>query len=586
MFLMFRAVHERAVEQLENQLRVLRRENELVEEKASLATEKNQYLQERLTLTEQHLDEAVRKFDDYQREVADIQEENGVLRQQAERLDFLENENKALRGNTFLTTEYLTAIGKLLAPVDKLPVVFVSGPAGVGKSLLLKTFEKVWRVNNPDGRIGKIAPTGVAAVNIGGQTIHSFFGFPIDVFQPKSRVANAVDAFRKRHGGHVPPDQVSPQERETAKRSEFFIHLDLLMVDEISMVKPDFIDAMDEALRILKDNKDQPFGGCKVAFFGDVGQLPPVYSNPAFSKSYLQKYGTEEPYFFTANILRQFHPDSWPVHLTKVFRQSEARFTHALHTVRRGVLDAEVLKVIGTRYEPHPTVAEKDRTTLVCTNDDAQAINNRCLESLSDPERKFFRQDVGVVPKKEDDFKYERLLRLKIGARVMILKNNLAESYVNGTLGTVTAIEEDAITVQELLRGGGKPRTFRIMRDTVDLRDPALTETEQEERDGGKWVGSYTQFPLKLAWAITIHKGQGQTYDEIYVRLDKVFAPGQVYVALSRVRRLAGLHLLTELTMNHPPALEILPWLESGRNKEDCKARVRSRKDGDHNDVG
>lgn len=568
MCLMFRATHRRAVEQLENQLSVLRREKELSDEKASLAAEKNQYLQERLALVEQRLDETAKKFDDYRREVAHIQEENGVLRQQAERLEFLENENRALRGNTFLTTEYLAAIGKLLAPVDKLPVVFVSGPAGVGKSLLLKIFEEVWRVNNPGGRIGKVAPTGVAAVNIGGQTIHSFFGFPSDVFKPQSRVANAVEAFRKRHGGHVQPDQASPQELKTAKRSEFFIHLDLLMVDEISMVKPDFIDAMDEALRILKDNKDQPFGGCKVAFFGDVGQLPPVYREPRLSKRYLEKYGKEKPYFFTANILRQFHPESWPVHLTKVFRQSEACFTHALHTVRRGVLDAEVLKVIGTRYEPHPTVAEKDRTTLVCTNEDAHAINNRCLEALSDPERRFFRQEVGIVPKKDDDFKYERLLCLKIGARVMILKNNLAESYVNGTLGTVTAIEEDAITVQELLRGGGKPRTFRIMRDTIDLRDPALSETEQDEREGGKWVGSYTQFPLKLAWAITIHKGQGQTYDEVYVRLDKIFAPGQVYVALSRVRRLAGLHLLTQLTMNHPPPPAILPWLGPIGTKE------------------
>lgn len=434
------------------------------------------------------------------------------------------------------TEEYERAKQKLLSPVDEEPVVFVTGPAGVGKSILMRKLEEVWRDRHPGSNIAKLAPTGVAAVHIDGRTLHSFFLFKPGALAPKSKVAENYKALLS--------GSKDLSDSET-RRVDDCRWTDLLLVDEVSMLRPDLVDSMDKAMRILKQN-DRLFGGCKTVLFGDLGQLPPVYKEEWEMKWYREEYGERCPYFYKAKAFKgnsRFSPLTWPVHLTRVFRQDDERFVEALQHLRCGELGAGDIALFDGRYDVRNVdVPPQERTTLYCTNDEVDQLNEACLAELPGQERVFKIERTGVClnfREDEDRFKYPFWLRLKIGARVMILKNHLPE-YHNGTVGMVTAIREDRISVRVL----GTNRDHSIEKDPVELRDPSKAKTAEERRLGGPVVGSYRQFPLRLAWAATVHKSQGQTYDEAYVDVSVNFAVGHVYTAFSRVRSLAGLHLL------------------------------------------
>lgn len=487
----------------------------------------------------------------------------------------LEQANRCLRNNIFWTNEYLKAVEKLVSPEEKDSILFISGAAGTGKSLLMGILEKIWRASHPGSGVAKVAPTGIAAAHVGGMTIHSFFGFPINSFLPKSRYA--VWAASHRHDGTRPMPELSDQEKASAiaQQCEYLSTISLLMVDEVSMVSPDLIDSMDQSLKILKEN-NRPFGGCKVVFFGDLGQLPPVYKEddprrPNFNTVYKEN----KPYFFAANILKGFDPKSWPIHLTTVFRQSEGAFMLALSALRSGkkpdlesglnsILDCCAKGEVSTQDKLKRTTLYPKNPSVTKTNDDClkalhstiftfpMAISDDLQQALLDPNHWF----------SKDDFRYMEKLMIAVGARVMILKNNPREHYFNGTIGEVVKITDSVISVREV--GFGAPREpFEIGRDTIQVRDPRLSSTEEEAREGGKVIGEYSQFPLKLAWAITIHKSQGQTFDELYLDLTEAWELPLVYVAFSRVRRLSGVHLVNEIPAkcwkNYPE--RVRPWL-------------------------
>lgn len=446
----------------------------------------------------------------------------GECGEQTRRVKALDSEVRNLRSREYITPEYKTALTAILSE-DKSPII-ISGPAGTGKSTLIRLACELFRASHPTRAIQVVAPTGIAAENSGGRTIHSFFRFAPE-WHPRT--------------GYAPEDPAVKDEIATIRRT------DVLIVDEVSMLSPSLLDAMNEALQMLMGHRDIAFGGTKVVFVGDMGQLPPVVVGHDRIQN-LREYGNAEPYFFDAHVLVPFRDKmSRPhrerggkVNLTTVFRQSDIEFRDALLAMRRGAteLSDEQVQMIDDRYTSPLPLAHK-RTTLVATNAAADDLNREGLKALEGELRIYDSLTKGKVTAKQIlDSKLSERIELKVGARVMFVTTNLPQ-YCNGTIGIVVAMAEQAINVR--LKDG---QIVSVGRTTVVFNEnkfnPKTNLVECVE------VGSITQFPLKLAWGITIHKGQGQTLDEVYVDLANVFACGQTYTALSRVRTQWGLHLV------------------------------------------
>ncbi len=397
--------------------------------------------------------------------------------------------------------------------------LFVTGKAGTGKSTLLQHIKR--RVL---GQAVVLAPTGVAAVHIGGQTIHSFFRFPPHVLFP--------DVVSRMGGGAI------------------YRRLRTVIVDEISMVRADVVDAMDIFLRRHGPEQSLPFGGVQMVFFGDLHQLPPVVS-PHEAEAFRSLY--ESPWFFKADVFSRLPFDR--VELKKVYRQKEKGFLSLLNAVRGGEAEAEDLDALNVRLDGafQPDAADP-YITLTATNLAADRVNGRRLESLSAhlalyPAVVQGEFDVRAFPTDEP-------LGLKVGAQVMFLKNQAQGQWVNGTLGVVTAMEPDAIWVDIPGRTPvpGAPGDVRSAIGSVKVEkttwesvryalDPATGKPTP------KPVGRFTQFPLKLAWAMTIHKSQGKTFDRVIIDMGNgAFAHGQSYVALSRCTTLEGITLRKKLS--------------------------------------
>lgn len=392
---------------------------------------------------------------------------------------------------------------KALALIDaKVPLVFVTGQAGTGKS----TFIQFLRRAIPEG-VALVAPTGVAALNVGGVTIHSFFRFP--------------------------PRVLHPDDIKRLTDNRLYKRINMLIVDEVSMVRADVIDAMDRFLRVNGPDPDRPFGGVQVVMVGDLAQLPPVVSTEEESALFSRRY--RSPFFFSAhalscNLLA-------PVELGRVFRQEDGSFVDLLSKIRLGDVDEETLNAINQRVGtplPHP-----EPVILVPTNAAADAINVRALAQLPDEERTFVGRIEGSFKLETGKLPAPLRLKLKEGARVMSTKNAPGQKWVNGTLGTVLEFKPGKITVEIEDRGRGVvdvgPDTWEQYRYRYD---------QWNERVIAETTGSYTQFPLQPAWAVTIHKAQGQTLPAVHIDLGRgAFAPGQTYVALSRARGLDAIWL-------------------------------------------
>ena len=408
--------------------------------------------------------------------------------------------------------------------------LFVTGKAGTGKTTLLTHLKR--KVLN---KAVVLAPTGVAAVHVGGQTIHSFFRFPPHVLFPET--------VARLGGGRI------------------YRKLSTLIIDEISMVRADIIDAIDQFLRMHGPEANEPFGGVQMIFFGDLHQLPPVVS-PHEGEAFGSLY--ESPWFFKARVFNQLPFDK--VELRKVYRQKEQSFLALLNAIRTGEAEAEDLDALNTRAEkPADPLArpmglarqaeaaenaepEAPVITLTSTNAAADRVNGRMLENLSAPLALFKSQVAGDFDARI--FPTDEPLGLKVGAQVMLLKNHPQGMWVNGTLGTVAAMEPDWIWVDipGLVKGAnldpeagplGAVRVERAMWESVRYSLDAETG-----KPTPRPVGRFTQFPLKLAWAMTIHKSQGKTFDRVIIDLGNgAFAHGQSYVALSRCRTLEGITL-------------------------------------------
>ncbi len=389
--------------------------------------------------------------------------------------------------------------------------LFLTGKAGTGKSTLIRHY-----LEHTQRSTITVAPTGIAALNVDGYTIHRLFSFPLGVTEDTVRGP-----------GYYP-----------GRFAKALKNLDTLIIDEASMVRADLFDALNAALELYGPAPGTPFGGVQLVLVGDLYQLPPVVTD--HEAGWIEeRFGT--PFFFSA---RSFDTETFPVvELSTVFRQQgDDRLVELLNAVREGTLledaRAELNRRTDAEFEP---ALEEFWLTLATTNRIVGARNRQMLERLPDPPQTFTARITGDT----DGFEHptEDVLHLAVGAQVMLLNNDPSDRWVNGTLGRITAIgsDEDGPVVTVLLRDG---RTEHVREHTWEITRPSV--------EGGSLVheivGTFTQLPMKLAWAITIHKSQGQTLDRVVVDLTGgTYANGQLYVALSRCTSLEGLVLKREV---------------------------------------
>lgn len=409
---------------------------------------------------------------------------------------------------------------------------FLTGRAGTGKTTFIKNAQ-----NNIDKNFIVLAPTGIAAINAGGVTIHSFFGFE--------------------------PKVLTPFDRAKLNKEHYSIlrSADTIIIDEVSMVRCDLIDAIDRTLQKCMHNT-LPFGGKQMLFVGDIFQLEPVVTSDD-KEELAQLYGNCKPFFFNANVFSRIQLN--PIELQVVYRQEDEMFVGLLDNIRNGQIRDSDLATLNERVGK-TNDADKAVITLTSTNKTARMINETMLAKMQEPEYVF----EGTITGDFDVAKFsttELYLHLRVGAQVMFTRNDSSKRWANGTLGKVEKIEDDAITV--VLNNGESHLVDRVTWDKVKYtynKETKLTEKTV--------VGSFTQFPLKLAWAITIHKSQGLTFDQVKIDLSGgVFAAGQIYVALSRARTLDGLYLkkpvLTAYVRSHQEVLNVASSFNSPQIDED-----------------
>ncbi len=405
------------------------------------------------------------------------------------------NEANILPDNLELNDEFVDTFNLIENTDDS---IFITGKAGTGKSTLLKYFKK-----NTAKNVAILAPTGIAAINVGGQTIHSFFRFPPRLIQK--------DNIRRR------------------RNSIIIQRLDTVIIDEVSMVRADVMDGIDYALRIGRDEMKLPFGGVQMVFLGDLFQLPPVVEKEA-QDIFDQRY--DSPYFFKAKVFNKLNLRY--VELNKNYRQSDTRFVDLLNKIRNKTQGDDDLELLNERVTKIIPGDYNHRVFLTATNNRANAINEEKLAGLLDQEYKYEADITGKF--EESAYPTEDCLRLKKGAQIILIKNDPDKRWVNGTIAEIAALSPGTIKVSI---NGNIHEVAKATWEKIKY-EYNLDEDKIEE----KIIGTFEQYPIKLAWAITIHKSQGQTFDNIIIDLGAgAFSHGQVYVGLSRCTSLEGIIL-------------------------------------------
>lgn len=409
-----------------------------------------------------------------------------------------------MEGNAELRTawEFVEKTGKS---------VFLTGKAGTGKTTFLK---KV--VAESKKRVVVVAPTGIAAINAGGVTIHSFFQLPLHPFIPGMKIESKF-AFSK-------------EKRSIIKT------IDILVIDEISMVRCDLLDAIDSVLRRFR-NRNKPFGGVQLLMIGDLQQLSPVVTDD--DVRFLSQY-YPSPYFFGSRALSMV--DYVTIELKEVYRQQDLEFISILNAVRSGRPSLEIIKALNSRYDPDfvPS-SDEGYIRLTTHNSIADEYNARQLSLIDEPAHCFDADISGNFP--ESSYPVDFRLELKAGAQVMFVKNDPSSDkrYYNGKIGIVTDFCEEYILVQ----CSGEDEKIAV--EPLEWENSRYVINEQTQELDSEVIGVFRQYPLRLAWSITIHKSQGLTFDKAIIDAASSFASGQVYVALSRCRTLEGMVLATPL---------------------------------------
>jgi ATP-dependent DNA helicase PIF1 len=394
--------------------------------------------------------------------------------------------------------------------------VFITGKAGTGKSTLLSFFR-----HTTHKVVVVLAPTGVAALNVQGQTIHSFFGFKPSITPEKVK--------------KVPGDG-----------RDLFKNITTIVIDEISMVRADLLDCVEKFLRLNGPHRKEWFGGIQMVFIGDLYQLPPVVAG-AEREIFSHRY--ETPYFFSAQVFKEPTFDMEFVELDKVYRQTESEFVNILNGVRNRTCTDNDLDALNSRYMPGFVPPDDEfYIVLTSTNELATARNLERLDSLPGKAVKYKGAVRGIFDR--SSLPSDEVLMVKPGAQVMLTSNNSAGLWVNGTIGRVSGIrveENGAERIVVELRDGTEihvePNTWELFEYEYD---------RETKRISTRKTGDFTQYPIRLAWAVTIHKSQGKTFDKVVIDVGKgTFAHGQMYVALSRCTRFDGIVLAQRISRSH-----------------------------------
>ena len=392
--------------------------------------------------------------------------------------------------------------------------IFLTGKAGTGKT----TFLKELKANSPK-RMVVLAPTGIAAINAGGTTIHSFFQLPLSPYVPGASFGGRES--KKYQFGKI--------------KRNIIRTLDLLVIDEVSMVRADLLDAVDSVMRRYRKH-NEPFGGAQLLLIGDLQQLAPVVKDDEWE---LMKEYYDTPYFFSSRALAMTNYQT--VELTKVYRQQDDNFVRLLNRIRENKADDNTLNMLNARYIPNFKIpAGGNYIRLTTHNYQAQRINERKLAELPSAPFDFTAEVTGDFP--ESSFPADATLTLKTGAQVMFIKNDTAGRFFNGMIGEVDYVEENSIGVRNRDTGeviNIEKAEWTNSKYTLDSKTKEITETVE---------GVFRQYPLRLAWAITIHKSQGLTFEHAIIDASHSFAHGQTYVALSRCRSLEGMVLSAPLS--------------------------------------
>ena len=404
--------------------------------------------------------------------------------------------------------------------------VFLTGRAGTGKTTFLK-----YIVENTPKRCVVLAPTGVAAINAGGVTIHSFFQLPLCPYLPD--VKELVTEY-----------QMPEAQRKLRKEKVKIIKtLDLLIIDEISMVRADLLDSVDAVMRRYRHN-DQPFGGVQLLMIGDAHQLPPVVTEkeePWLKKVY------KSPFFFHSKVMQQLKYVT--IELETVYRQSDTTFLDILNNIRSGTMDNNTYRLLNSRldprFNPDETISGQGQRWIRLTTHNRQAdnINQEKMNALKTRLFTFYADIEGNFP--ENALPAEKTLQLKEGAQIMFLRNDSREGrYYNGMIATVTSLDYDdgiQVTDENGTQINVPIEKWENIRYDIDKETKEITPIVE---------GTFSQYPLKAAWAVTIHKSQGLTFDHVIIDAASAFSFGQVYVALSRCRTLEGIVLSSPISQS------------------------------------
>ena len=427
--------------------------------------------------------------------------------------------------------------------------LFLTGKAGTGKTTFLKYIR-----DNSFKKMAVVAPTGVAAINAGGVTIHSFFQLPFGPFIPTQK--NNWEIFNgKVNNQH----SLFKNLRLNRAKIDLLRELDLLVIDEVSMVRADMLDAVDAILRHVRRQPLIPFGGVQMLYIGDLFQLPPVVRNEEWE--ILKEY-YDSPFFFNAQAIKYAPPVY--IELKKIYRQSDSIFIQILNNIRNNICTKEDLQKLHEHYKPEFAPAKEENfIVLTSHNEKADLINRRELQKLQGKAYSYKAEISGEFY--DRSFPAEEVLNLKVGAQIMFIKNDKGEfrRFFNCKIGVVKNIFEDKIYISF------PNETDTLVLEKETWQNIKYNYNKNSDKIEEEELGTFRQYPIRLAWAITIHKSQGLTFDKAIIDAGASFAPGQVYVALSRLTSLQGLILHSRI---HPNCIStdsrVLEFVKSEESEE------------------